>query len=88
MSGICGFINMRKTLSCDYMLNIINKMNSALYNSNEGFTYCDENCVIGKNDNYAVSNTTVVFFHGDLYNMQNLCKKNSITVENEAQLIL
>lgn len=88
MCGICGFIGIGKDFSRDYMLNIVDKMNSALYNSTDGFTYSGTNCVIGKNDNYAVSDTKIIFFYGDLYNKQELCKKNNTVVENEAELIL
>ncbi len=87
MSGICGIIKIGDAFSCDYMLSIVNKMNSALYSKSDGFTFSDANCVIGKNDNYAISDTKVVFFLGDLYNKNEL-DDNNIIVENEAHLVM
>lgn len=88
MSGICGFINFSKKFNIDYMLNVVNTMNSALYNSNGEFTYQDDECVIGQNNNYYDSDKNILFFYGELYNKQTLSSKYNVQSINEAQLVL
>lgn len=88
MGGICGFIDFSKKLNSDYMLNVVNTMNSALYNSGDGFTYQDNDCVIGLNNNYYDSGKNILFFYGELYNKQTLSSKYDIQAANEAEIVL
>lgn len=88
MGGICGFISFSEKFNSDYMLNAVEKMNSALYSSESGYVYKDTHIVIGKNENYAESDSLILFFHGELYNKESLREKYGITPQNEAQLIL
>ncbi len=88
MSGICGFIDFSKKFNSDYMLNVVSTMNSALYNPDDGFTYQDDYCVIGKNNNYYDSNKNILFFYGELYNKQKLISKYNVQSTNDAQLVL
>ena len=88
MSGICGFIDISKKFNKEDMLNAITAMNSALYASNDGYIYQDDDCIIGKSDNYADNDSFIVFFYGELYNKQSLCKIYDFTANNEAQLVL
>lgn len=88
MGGICGFIDFSKKIDKEYMLNIVNTMNSALYNSKEEFVFADDFCAIGKNDNYCENNQYVLFFHGDLYNKLFLSQKYDFECEKIAELLL
>ncbi len=88
MSGICGFIDISKKFNKEDTLNTITAMNSALYASNDGYIYQDDDCIIGKCDNYADNDSIIVFFHGELYNKQSLCEINEFIANNEAQLVL
>lgn len=88
MSGICGFIDLNKSIEKSYMMNMVHTMNSALYNPGEGYIFQGENCVIGKCDNYFETDDYAVFFYGDLYNQKSLLKKYDVNVSNEAHLVL
>ena len=37
MSGICGFIDLNNKFNSDYIVNVINSMNSALYTPSEEY---------------------------------------------------
>lgn len=88
MGGICGFISLGKKFNNEYMLSAVKNMNSALYNQEEGYIYTDPNCVIGENNNYAQTDSQIVFFYGDLYNKSELSSLYGLEGSNEAQLIL
>lgn len=84
MSGVCGFLDFSGAYSLPEMDSCVERMHAALFAPSDGFVFAEEGCVIGRNDCYAVSDTFVCFFHGELYNGRTLSKE----AKNEAEIVL